>query len=318
MVLKIMNRHERDACIKFYPENHTYVITRGEYEEVAPVSVTSFCKDYFTQFDPRKVVDQNYDKWKSNPNSKYFANIQASLKEGLTEEMAKQAIIDTWASVGREASAAGTDMHARAELYFNGVGVMHADDREMHMLQAWFKVESMKGWREYRTEMPLWWDEPRLDGRITVAGTLDFLMVRETQVPSETDVESTVAGKEYALVDFKRTNPARKYKGGPPNLLGPSTGSWFAPGFAKAPLTEVEDSKYGAYCMQLNVLAKMLRERYGIDVGNRMYLLQIHKDMNEAHCIRVPEYREATNALFAIEAEKRRIQDEKRDKKHKH
>ena len=58
--------------------------------------------------------------------------------------------------------------------------------------------------------------------------------------------------------------------------------------------------------MQLNILAKMLRERYGIDVADNMFLLQIHPDMCNAHCVQVSNPRAATDSLFAVEQERAR------------
>ena len=61
--------------------------------------------------------------------------------------------------------------------------------------------------------------------------------------------------------------------------------------------------------MQLNILAKMLRERYGIDVQQRMYLVQIHPDLADAHCVKVDAHPRATDALFAVETIRRRVYD---------
>jgi hypothetical protein len=67
----------------------------------------------------------------------------------------------------------------------------------------------------------------------------------------------------------------------------------YHPGYAKSPLQEAENSDYGKYTMQLNILAKMLRERYGIDVADNMFLLQIHPDMSDAHCVQVSNLKAA-------------------------
>ena len=291
MQLSKQNPHVRDSNIEFIKESHQYKITRDGRSEFSPVSVTGFCKGYFTQFDPRGVVDRYFEMWKSNPNSKYYAAIHASLQSGASTEKAKQSIVDTWAREGSKASEEGTDMHERAERVCNGHEAP-SEDKEMELLVEWQReFQPHMRWRPFRTEMMLWWDEPRLGGKILVAGTLDLLLKSETT-------------GEFALVDFKRTNPRPKYKDGPLNLLGPCTNLRYHPGFAASPLTDVEDSKYGAYCMQLNVLAKILRERYDIDVQDRMYLLQLNKDMDHAHCVRVEKHTTATNVLFAVEAER--------------
>ena len=106
-------------------------------------------------------------------------------------------------------------------------------------------------------------------------------------------------------MDFKRTNPAPKYTGGPPNLLGPHQGAKFHPGYADAPLGELENNDFGKYTMQLNILAIMLQEKYGIVVKNT-FLLQMHPGLDEEHGVQVPGHMNATDSLFTIEAERLR------------
>lgn len=291
MDFAVKNSHSRDSKIEFFKESHQYKITRDNRTEFAPVSVTSFCKRYFTQFNPRRTVDLYFYKWKCNPNSKYYATIQTAFELGYSEEQAKKLIMDMWVRIGNKASDKGTDMHERAENVCNGVCAPD-EDKEMALLVQWQQeFQPQMQWQTFRTEWMLWWDEPLVNEAVLVAGTLDLLL------------KSTTTG-EFALVDFKRTNPNPKYEGGPLNLLGPCENSTYHPGYATSPLVELEDSKYGTYCMQLNILAKILRERYEIDVGHNMYLLQLHVDMDRAHCIRVPSHTQATNTLFRIEAER--------------
>jgi len=294
MELKTLNQHKRDARVQFEPVAHFYTITRDGVSERSPVSVTSFSEPYFKQFDADAVIDSNYERWKSNTNTKYYSVIQATLQSGGTDADAKRAIAQGWTYVGEDASREGTRMHERAEMVCNGVDVGE-EDAETEMLRAWLvDFQPAMQWKPWRTEWMLWWEDDRIGGHILVAGTLDLLMRSDTT-------------GEFALVDFKRTNPSPKYIGAGPNLLGPCGNPRFHPGHAAPPLNEVENSKYGGYCMQLNVLSKMLRERYDIDVGQNMYLLQIHRDLKSAHCIRVPSLRQATDTMFAVEAERRRV-----------
>lgn len=303
MDLKTVNQHERDACIHFEPQGHFYTITRAGVSERAPVSVTSFSNPYFKQFDAYAVIDDRYYKWKSDADSKYYLVIKEILRLGGADSDAKRAIAQNWADAGDSASKAGTKMHERAELVCNGLDVEGGDagsddggDAEMDMLRTWLAdFQPAMQWKPWRTEWILWWEDDRIGGHILVAGTLDLLM------------KSDKTG-EFALVDFKRTNPAPKYRGADRNLLGPCSDSRFHPAYAASPLGDVENSKYGSYCMQLNVLSKILSERYNIDVGHNMYLLQIHCDLQSAHCITVPPLREATDSMFAIEAERRRVE----------
>jgi len=300
MLLSKLNVHPRDNHITFDPALHRYTITRDGAPETAPVSVTSFSKAYFSQFDAAAVIEERYEVWKLKTNHKYYPLIHSVLSQGGADEDAKQAIAQLWETAGDEASKAGTAMHERFEHVCNGaeaVADTENDSKEVELLLRWRReFQPDMGWEPYRTEWMLWWEEPRLCGAILVAGTLDLLM------------RSSVTG-QYALVDFKRTNPAPKYRGAPPFLLGCGNPR-FHPGYALSPINELENSKFGSYCMQLNILAKMLRERYDIDVQDHMYLLQVHSDMDAAHCVGVPVMRQATNSVFVIEAEKRRAATE--------
>ena len=124
---------------------------------------------------------------------------------------------------------------------------------------------------------------------ILVAGTLDLLM------------KSKNTGK-FALVDFKRTDPTPKYKNAPPNLLGVNGSNLAA--WAKYPLSDLEDSDFGKYTTQLAVLSKILRDKYGIDVGENTFLLQVHEALDVAHLVRTVDISSAINCMFAIEKER--------------
>lgn len=297
------NGHPRDANISFDAERHEYtvalpVLFGAPRPERVPVSVTSFAKSYFKQFDADAVVEANFEKWKVNSSSKYYALIQSTLLAGGSDRDAKLAIKALWAGAGEQASRAGTQMHERFELACNGVDpeapVGSDEAAEVGMLRVWMReFQPEMQWRPYRTEWPVYYEDERLGGSVLVAGTLDLLLRSE-----ETG--------EFALVDFKRANPEPKYRGGPPNLLGPCANVRFHPGWASSPLGEVEDSNFGKYTMQLNILAKILRDRYDVEVNTSMYLLQVHSELEEAHCVRVPLLREATDCLFAVEAARRR------------
>ena len=297
-MLPLQNKypHYRDKFALFESVEHTYTVIRSKgHSEQAPTSVTSFSKDYFKQFDPDAIVETYYEQWKSKKASKYYDLIQTVLDRGGDTESAKRAIKESWAANSAQASSDGTKMHADAELLCNGLCPTE-ESPEMAMLTEWLqKFQPHMKWQPARTEWVLWWelerDDP--DSPILLAGTLDLLMWSETA-----DV--------YGLFDFKRTNPKPKRVGGPQHVLGPHTHPLYHPGYAKAPLSQVENSDFGKYTMQLNILAKMLRERYAIDVGDNMYLLQLHPDLHEAHCVKVQMLQDATDSLFNIEAYKLR------------
>ena len=154
MDLAVRNSHSRDSSIEFFKESHQYKITRGEKSEFSPVSVTSFCKRYFTQFNPRSVVERHFDKWKVNPNSKYYAVIHAALQSGSSEEEVKQMIMDMWVGIGNKASEEGTDMHDRPSM--SAMEFAPVEDKEMSP-SWWQRTSSHMKWRPFRTEWMLWW-----------------------------------------------------------------------------------------------------------------------------------------------------------------
>tara|TARA_B110001450_G_scaffold6782_2_gene6999 strand:+ start:1165 stop:2118 length:954 start_codon:yes stop_codon:yes gene_type:complete len=293
--LKRIHAHARDNFISFCSSTHTYTVARGGGNEKVPVSVTSFAKAYFEQFDGNAVVDKNYPNWKRYADSKYYAQIHSVLHAGGSDADAKQAILDQWSRNSKVSSREGTLMHEHAEYVCNGIE-LHDPSPEMVMLTRWLKeFQPHMQWEPVRTEWILWWELVQNDSTspVMLAGTLDLLMWSKTM-----DV--------YGLFDFKRTNPKPKFKNADPNLLGPHTRALYHPGYAMPPLQEAENSDYGKYTMQLNILAKMLRERYDIDVASNMFLLQIHPDMSSAHCVQVSDLRQATDSLFAIEEERTR------------
>lgn len=291
--LEAKHAHARDRHVSFRADVHEYTVTQTDREpEVVPVSVSKFSERYFKQFNGRAVVDKWYDLWKSDASRKYHAGIHAVLADGGTDEDAKQAIVKAWSDNGRAKADEGTAIHAEAERLCNGIDPTE-ESPEMDQLRAWLADwQPHMEWKPMRTEWILWWEDPRIEDAVLVAGTLDLLLYSETT-------------KEYALVDFKHTDPTPKDPSDDLFRLGPNANPRHHPGFADAPLALVENSKWGQYTMQLNILAKMLRERYAIDVGRNMYLLQLHHMLPGAHCIRVDEHTAATNALFAIEAARR-------------
>lgn len=288
--LAIENRHPRDAAISFDPVRHIYSIQTVRGSQVAPQSASKMALGYFEGFDPIAVVERFYEQWKGNAESKYYDTIDQQLKDGGSDEDAKEAIRTQWREKGTAAAESGTLMHADAERLCNGISAIGPRSVEMEMLQAWLsEFEPHMQWKPYRTEQPLWYEWDDAETRVVVAGTPDLLM------------RSDIDPSAYALVDFKRTDPLTR------GLLGePSRKRHWRPRRAQPPLAEVEDSDYGKYAMQLNVLAKILRERYEIDVGANMILLQLHPGMpnRKAHWTRVPIYKNETDDLFKLEYRK--------------
>lgn len=288
--LSTTNAHPRDKNIVFDEGTHTYTVVLYDVAQVAPTSATKLGEHYFSVFDAGRVISQNYEKWKANANSKYHCMIHAALRTG-SDEAAKAAIAEMWSSRADVASRAGTQMHADCELVCNGVPPLRSTKEIAQLLDWMTSFQPHMRWEPHRTEQRLYYEDA--GGHVVVAGTPDLLL------------KSAVTG-EFALVDFKRSDPAPKYHGAPPELLG-SSGVKFAR-YALPPLDEFEDSKFGKYELQLNVLSHMLRTRYGIDVGRNMYILQLHEGLETWHCVRAEQRSQAVEALFRIETERLHLQ----------
>lgn len=293
--LRKKNAHVRDHLISFCASTHTYSVVRDGGNETVPVSVTSFAKCYFGQFDGKAVVENNYDKWKRFADSKYYSLICSVLDAGKSDSDAKQAILDKWSHDSKVASREGTLMHEHAEYVCNGVCIPDPS-AEVVMLQKWMvDFQPHMQWEPVRTEWMLWWELSHNDSAspVILAGTLDLLMWSKTACV-------------HGLFDFKRTNPKPKFKNAGPCLLGPHTHPMYHPGYAKPPLQEAENSDYGKYTMQLNILSKILRQRYDIDVSSNMFLVQVHPELPSVHCVQVANLREATDRLFDAEENRAR------------
>lgn len=275
-LLSSLNAHPRDSFIEFDESSHSYTVEMSGVKTLAPTSATKFAERYFTPFNAAEVVARNYKKWKADEASVYHASIHSALSAGADDGDAQLAIIEGWERKSREASSVGTAVHEQCELVCNGaIGDMSSV--EISQLIDWMNNwQTAKRWEPFRTEWRLYYD---VDGQLVMAGTPDLVL------------KSAETG-EFALVDFKISA----------SLLGPSTGRFSRQ--AQPPMQCFEDSKYGRYGAQLNILSHMLNTRYGVDVGPRMYLLQLHKDLEKWHCVQVSQKRDEVETLFSVETQR--------------
>ena len=272
-LLSSLNAHPRDNFIEFDESSHSYTVEMSGVKILAPTSATKFAERYFTVFDAAQVVARNYDKWKNDKSSVYYESIHAALNAGADDNDAKLAILEGWDRKSREAASFGTAVHEQCELVCNGASC-DMNSVEISQLIDWMNNwQKEKQWQPFRTEWRLYYE---VDGHLIMAGTPDLVL------------KSAETG-EFALVDFKISQ----------SLLGPSTGRFSRK--AQPPIQCFEDSKYGRYSAQLNILSHMLNTRYGVDVGPRMYLLQLHRELDTWHCVQVSQARDEVDTLFSVE-----------------
>ncbi len=177
----------------------------------------------------------------------------------LREGVDPQVIIDRWEAEGRRARELGTAMHEKIERYYLGDDC--GDDTDAYRLFRPFAA-SMR-LHPYRTEWRIYHEDYDL------AGTLDFL-------------ERTPQGT-FNLWDWKRSCKLVDRYG---NICAHSR--YGKTGFH--PLSNIEDTPYWHYALQLSVYRFILEEKYGIHVS-KATLGVFHPDYDRAWVIPMPDMR---------------------------
>ena len=119
---------------------------------------------FFGKFDPDGIIQKHYTRWSENPSSKYYSTIHALRSSGLGDVDIKLHIQKQWLELGQQASAAGTVMHRRIELFLNGK--LDAEfDSELSQFQRWLSNDIIpRGWRPFRTEWSIFDEEHMVAG----------------------------------------------------------------------------------------------------------------------------------------------------------
>jgi hypothetical protein len=256
---------EIDNKIEFVEKTHTYFYTAsaGRRKRV-PLSATKLLNGYFEQFDAAKIIAKNYDKWRARAGP-YGDLIRSVLEKGGDRTAAEAAIRQKWAAAGED----GTLLHRFIELHLNGVPPAHvemsriAESVVVGEYQQFAAFESTfllpRGLKAVRTELALvWLDE---NGEPTVAGQADALFADEL-------------GKHY-LFDWKRVDASKRVDAGEEAFDG-RTGRGVA--------SEIPDTKFYKFSLQLGIYAAMLREQ-GIDVGDRRFVVRMHAGLEQAEVV---------------------------------
>jgi len=164
--LKITNKHERDSRIVFDEEPHIYYIDKVAYD----ISVTGFIHKFFSEFNPKEIIDKYYDKWQLDQSSKY-------------KGMSKEDIEKSWTDNGKLQSELGTKMHLDIENFYNGKEIDN-DSIEFEFFLQYFRKHIYL--EAYRTEWEVF------DEKLKLAGSIDMLY------------KNTKTNK-YVICDWKRS-----------------------------------------------------------------------------------------------------------------
>lgn len=248
--LKYKNPHERDARIEFDPVPHKYTIDGNVDPGAAYTSVTTWNHSHFEQFDADAVIAKMMASKNWATNVKY---------RGKTSDQIKA----EWDLNRDQAAAAGTEMHAAIELYYNRSEQQRdqvvdqvdqeVDDPDTPEFGYFTNFARTFGrmLRPYRTEWTVFHEEARLSGSIDmVFENLDLA----TGKPTGT----------FSIYDWKRCKEITRNN---------AFNKWSTtPG-----LDHLPDTNYWHYCMQLNLYKFILQEKYGIKIVD-MYLVCLHPD----------------------------------------
>jgi hypothetical protein len=253
-MLKISNPLPRDARIVFDEQKHEYWID-GVHK--VPRSVTGLVHAYGWDFDARAAVT-------AMKSSRRWAEKREAFLTGTGDEMADDAIVETWKRRGNIASARGTLLHWHAEMHLNGRRMELPHSPEFRMfLEILDVLQQDFGLRPFRTEVCL------LHCGLLLAGQADALFV---------DDRGTIT-----ILDWKRTQRI----------------SWEnAYRSLKEPINHLPDCNGWLYSLQLNVYKYMLETENGCRVS-AMFLGQVHPSLPKARLIRVPCMDSEINLIVA-------------------
>jgi ATP-dependent exoDNAse (exonuclease V) beta subunit len=249
-VLCVRNAHPRDKHIKFYEEDHKYVIDLEP--DVKYTSVTTWIHEHFEKFDADKVITKMMSGASWKKGHKYW---------GMTPDQIK----NQWNSNKDAVSGAGTDMHFEIECFNNEIKAstdynnkelleLYLCDREKELSEKPLEwqyfinfVKDHEHLKPYRTEWTVFNED------IKISGSID--MVYEN--PDGT----------LSIYDWKRSK----------NITRINTFNKFA---LPPCICHLPDSNFWHYALQLNTYKYILESKYGKTIKD-LYLVRLHPDAEE-------------------------------------
>lgn len=182
----------------------------------------------------------------------------------------EQVLRDEWEEKGRQARDQGTLMHQRIERFYLGDPDPLADEDPTYKLFRQFAAEHTL--HPYRTEWAVY------DEDLGVAGTIDFLDCSKGQ---------------FTIIDWKRSDKlVADGEAVTTNRYGDC---------ALPPLTDLQDTTYWHYALQVSIYRFILERKYGIRVSH--CCLAVFHPSNERHyLLRMPYLRDHVCRLFRLPA----------------
>ena len=225
-LLAVKNEHPYDKRIKFIEEGHIYFID-GDKTDL--ISATTLLKNFHEEFDPDSIIQgmMKKDKYK-DPENEYY---------GMTPEEIKK----SWIENGESASAAGTELHANIEYFYNGLPV---ENESLEYKQFLKFYEEHKDLEMLRTEWCV------MSEMLKLTGSIDAVFIDRKD-------------NNLILGDWKRINK---------ELTPESYGK-----HCKFPFEHLPDCKLYHYSLQLNLYRVILEKFYGKTIKD-MFLAVFHPD----------------------------------------
>ena len=235
-LLSIKNKHSFDDRVKFREEGHVYWID-GSNKDL--ISCTTFIHGFFEDFNTDQIIKNilKSDKCKNDPEYKYYGMSYLDIK-------------NQWLENGRNASEAGTLMHADIEHFYNDLEVENDSPEFKQFLQFY---EDHSELEMYRTEWMIFSDI------LKITGSVDAIFK---------NVDGTLT-----IGDWKRSKEICMSSFG--NKKG------------KFPFEHLDDCNYYHYSLQLNLYRIILETFYGQKVKD-MFLVICHPDNKDDKYIKIP------------------------------
>jgi hypothetical protein len=234
--------HAWDQRIVFVDEPHLYFID-GSCKHI--ISVTTMVSAFFPKFDAegQSVSTFNGKTFRDTvhrPSHKYHG---CKSPEDIRDKWT------WWANLG-------TMFHANVESLFNKEPFeIHPENEEpFRQFKELFSDEDWVDWEPFRTEWSIF------DPETLVAGQIDFLGMQNP------------ANGHVVIIDWKRCESIgdccfNRFRGLPPTI-----------GFGVC--SQLENSKWVKYSLQLNFYKYILEKNYGLYV-KKMYLVQCHPKLKK-------------------------------------
>jgi len=250
-VLCVRHAHPRDKHIKFFEEDHKYIVDLEP--DTKYTSVTTWIHEHFEKFDSDKVIE----KMMAGPNWK-----KGHKYWGMTPEQIK----NQWNSNKDSVSGAGTDLHFEIECFNNSSKRFRGDYTNSELSELYMANEG-----DNLQNKPIEWqyfinfvnDHPHLkpyrtewvvfNEDIKISGSID--MVYE-------NLDGTLC-----IYDWKRSKSISRI-----NTFNK---------FALTPcICHLPDSNFWHYALQLNMYKYILESKYNKTV-KELYLVRLHPDAEE-------------------------------------